>query len=102
MTGLVLRQAAMADIAQARANDDGLADGLGDRLDPVPDELFACLVGCPRSATLVAGYRDLRRAVVRGFPHVMLCRRGPDRVEVLRVLHAARSDVDRPAGEFLR
>jgi plasmid stabilization system protein ParE len=66
------------------------------------DELFPRLTEFPRSAPLVAGYRDVRRAVVRGFPCVVCYRYQPYRIDVLRVLHAARSDADRPRGERLR
>jgi hypothetical protein len=38
----------------------------------------------------VAGYVDVRRAVVRGFPDVVFYRHRPERIDVLRVLHAAR------------
>jgi plasmid stabilization system protein ParE len=63
------------------------------------DELFSRLTEFPRSAPLVAGYPDVRRAVVRGFPYVVFHRHQPDRIDVLRILHAARSDAERPPGE---
>ena len=102
MTALVLRPAAAADLTEAHAHYHGLVDGLGDRFVVALDELFARLTEFPRSAPLVAGYRDVRRAVVRGFPYVVFYRHQPDRIDVLRILHAARSDADWPPGEPLR
>ncbi len=60
------------------------------------DEPFARLEEFPRSAPLVAGYVDVRRAVVRAFPYVVIYRRRPERIDVLRALHVARSDAHRP------
>jgi len=102
VTALVLRPAAVTDLTEVHAHSQGLADGLGDRFVAALDELFARLREFPRSAPLVAGYRDVRRAVVRGFPYVVFYRRQPERIDVLRVLHAGRSDADRPPGEPLR
>ncbi len=102
MTALVLRPAAAADLTEAHAHYHGLVDGLGDRFVAAMDELFARLTEFPRSAPLVAGYRDVRRAVVRGLPYVVFYRHQPDRIDVLRILGAARSDADRPPGEPLR
>lgn len=102
MTALVLRPAAVADLTEAHAHYSSLADGLGDRFVAAVDELFDRLAEFPRSAPLVAGHRDVRRVVVRGFPYVVFYRHQPDRIEVLRVLHAARSSADRPPGEQLR
>ena len=91
MIALVLRPAAVADLTEAHAHYHGLVDGL-----------FARLTEFPRSAPLVAGYGDVRRAVVRGFPYVVFYRHQPERIDVLRVLHAARSDADRPPEELDR
>jgi hypothetical protein len=102
VTALVLRPAAVADLTEVHALCHGLVDGLGDRFVVAMDELFARLTEFPRSAPLVAGYGDVRRAVVRGFPYVVFYRHQLDRIDVLRILHAARSDADRPPGELLR
>ncbi len=99
MTALVLRPAAVADVTEAHDHYRALADGLGDRLVAALDELFARFAEFPRSAPLVAGYRDVHRAVLRGFPYVISYRYQPDRIEVLRVVHTARSDAGRPPGE---
>lgn len=99
MTALVLRPAAVADPSEAHAHYSRLADGLGDRFVAAVDELFARLTEFPRSAPFVAGYRDVRRAVVRGFPYVVFYRHQADGADVLLVLHAAESDVERPPGD---
>jgi plasmid stabilization system protein ParE len=102
VTALVLRPAAVAELTEAHAHDHDPADGLGDRFVVVLDELFAWLAEFPRSVPDVAGYRDVRRAVVCGDRSVVFYRHQPDRVVVLRVLDAARSDADRAPGEPLR
>lgn len=102
MTVLVLRPAAVADVTEAHAHSHGLVDGLDDRSVVALDELSARPTEFPRSAPLVAGYRDVRRAVVRGFPYVVFFRHQPDRIDMLRILHPARSDADRSPGEPLR
>jgi len=102
VTLLVLRPAAVADVTEAHAHYHDLVDAHGDRFVVAVDELFARLTEFPRSTPVVAGYRDVRRAVVRGFLYVVFYRHQPDRIEVLRILHAARSDADRPPGEPLR
>ncbi len=102
MTALVLRPAAVADLTEAHAHFSGLADGLGDRFVAAVEQMFARLTEFPRSAPLVAGYRDVRRAVVRGYPYVVFYRHQPDQIDVLRVLHAARSDARRPPDESRR
>lgn len=99
MTVLSLRPAAVADFTDAHAHYHGLADGLGDRFLAALDVLFARLSEFPRSAPLVAGYRDVRRAVVRGFPYVIFYRHQSDRIDVLRILQAAKSDADQPPDE---
>jgi plasmid stabilization system protein ParE len=102
VTDLVLGPAAVADLQEVRKHYDVVQAGLSRRFVESLDELFARLEEFPRSAPLVAGYADVRRAVVRGFPYVVFYRRQPDRIDVLRVLHAARSDADRPPGESPR
>lgn len=96
MTALVLASAAVADLKEIHGYYDSVADGLGSRFVEALDELFARLEEFPRSAPPVAGYVDVRRAVVRGFPYVVFYRHRPERIDVLRVLHAAREDADRP------
>lgn len=98
MTGLALRPAAVADLTEAHAHYRNMADGLGDRFVAALDELFARLTEFPRSAPVVAGYQDVRRAVLRGIPYVIFYRHQPDRIDVLRILHAVRSDAEWPQG----
>jgi toxin ParE1/3/4 len=94
---LVLTPAAVGDLHATREYYDEVEVGLGGRFVVALDELFARLQVFPRSARPVAGYRDVRRAVVRGFPFVVFYRVGAEQLVVLRVLHAARSDADGPA-----
>ena len=68
MTLLVLRPAAVADVTEAHAHYHDLVDAHGDRFVVAVDELFARLTEFPGSTPVVAGYRDVRRAVVRGSP----------------------------------
>ena len=98
MTVLALGTTAVADLRAAREYYDAAESGLSRRLDEALAELFARLETFPRSAPPVAGYEDVRRAVVRGFPYVVFYRHRPGRIDVLRVLHAARSDADRSSG----
>jgi len=102
VTALVLRPAAVVDLTEAHAHYSSVADGLGDRFVAALDELFTRLAEFPRSAPLVAGYRDVRRGVVRGFPYVVFYRHQPERIDVLRVLHARSADADRPPSERSR
>ena len=85
MTSLVVRPAAVGDLTEAHAHYSVVAEGCDDRFVTAVDELFVRLAEFPRSAPLVAGYRDDRRAVVRGFPCVVFYRYQPDRIDVLRV-----------------
>jgi toxin ParE1/3/4 len=96
VTALVLGSAAVADLEEFHGHYDSFDDVLGSRFVEALDELFARLEEFPRSAPLVAGYVDVRRAVVRGFPYVVFYRHRPEQIDVLRVLHAAREDADRP------
>lgn len=95
MTPVALGPTAVADVRSARDHYEAAQDGLSRRLDDALDELIARLEAFPRSAPLVAEYTDVRRAVVRGFPYVVFYRHRPERIDVLRILHAARSDADR-------
>jgi plasmid stabilization system protein ParE len=99
--GLVVRPAAVADLQEIRQYYDAVQAGLR-RFATSLDELFARLEEFPRSAPVVAGYTDVRRAVVRGFPYVVFYLHQPDRIDVLRVLHTARSDADSPLGGTAR
>lgn len=70
--------------------------GLSRRFVIALDALFKRLEQSSRSAPVVASYAEVRRAVVRGFPCVVFYSHQQGRIDVLRVLHAARSDADRP------
>lgn len=98
MTVVALGPTAVADLRAADEHHEAVEVGLGGRFVEALDELFTRLEAFPRSAPRVAGYDDVRRAVVRGFPYVVFYRQRPERIDVLRILHAARSEADRPPG----
>jgi plasmid stabilization system protein ParE len=93
---LSLTPEAVTDLRATRAYYEAAEIGLSRRFLGALDELFVRLRAFPRSAPPVAGYADVRRAVVRGFPFVAFYRLGPDRIDVLRIVHAARSNADPP------
>lgn len=97
MIELTLRPAAVDALSEAHAHYRSVAGEMGRRFVTAVDELFTRLSEFPRSAPLVSGYSDVRRAVVRGFPYVVFYRRQAERIDVLRVLHAASSDAARPS-----
>jgi plasmid stabilization system protein ParE len=88
---LLLRSAAAADLRAARKYYDESAHGLGDELAIDLDRLFARLVVFPHSAPLVDGYAPVRRARLRRFPYGVFYLPGEDRIDVLRIVHAARA-----------
>jgi plasmid stabilization system protein ParE len=88
---LALRPAAVADIQAARKYYEEASPGLGENLAIALDQLFARLQAFPRSAPLVAGYEPVRRARLRRFPYAVFYRPDLTRIEVLRVVHTARS-----------
>lgn len=91
MTVLV-RPAAAADIHAACDYYRQARSGLDGELIEALDRLFARLEAFPRSAPVVVGYEDIRRAPLRKFPFAVFYRlTGPDRIDVLRVIHTARS-----------
>jgi plasmid stabilization system protein ParE len=89
---LRLRPAAVEDIRAAR---EYYADGdrrVDDRLAEDLDRMFALLEAFPRSAPVVEGYKSVRRALLRRFPYAVFYRlTEPDHIDVLRVVHTARS-----------
>lgn len=96
MTLTTLRPRAVADLVAIREHYEEIEPGLSLRFAEALDQLFARLEAFPRSAPRVVGYEDVRRAVIRGFPYVVFYRHRPEQLDVLRVLHAARSDADQP------
>ncbi|MEX2375700.1 MAG: type II toxin-antitoxin system RelE/ParE family toxin [Dehalococcoidia bacterium] len=97
MTELVVGPAAVDDLRETRDHYEGVQAGLSRRFLVAVDALFERLGQFARSAPVVIGYADVRRVVVRGLPYVVFYRHQPGRIDVLRVLHAARSDADRPS-----
>lgn len=93
---LYLRPAAEADIRAARDYYDEARMGLGDELAVDLNRLFARLEAFPRSAPVTAGYEPIRRAPLRRFPNAAFYLPEPDRIEVLRIIHNARSSDEWP------
>ncbi len=84
--------AAVADIRTAADYYETARPGLGEDLAEDLDRLFSRLEAFPRSAPVVAGYEDVRRAPLRRFPYAVFYRLvDPDRIAVLRMMHTARS-----------
>ena len=89
---LVLRPAAASDIEAARNYYEDARPGLRVALAEDLDRLFARLEAFPRSAPVVEGYPDVRGAPLRRFPNAVSYRiSDDDRIDVLRVIHRARS-----------
>ena len=88
---LFLRPAAVADIHAARKYYEESRPGLGKDLADDLDRLFARLRAFPLSAPLVVGYEPVRRARLRRFPYQIFYRTDDQRIDILRVVHAARS-----------
>lgn len=93
---LTLTAEAIADLRATRAYYDAQEPGLSRRFLGELDSVFGRLQAFPRSATPVAGYANVRRALVRGFPFAIFYRQTPDRIDILRVLHTARRDAVLP------
>jgi len=91
VVNLVLRPAAVADIRAACKYYEEVRSGLGEDLADDLDRLFARLEAFPKSAPLVAGYEPVRRARLRRFPYAVFYHPGVERIEVLRIVHTARS-----------
>ena len=94
-----LRPAAVADIDAASEHYLEVRPGLDSHFVEALDRVFGRLDAFPRSAPLVKGYEHVRRAPLRTFPYgVFYVFTAPDRIDVLRVIHTARSDAGWPPG----
>lgn len=92
---LFLRPAAVADVRATRNYYEQAGSRLHEQFAVELDRLFARLIAFPRSAPLVSGYEPVRRALLRRFPYAVFYRpTEPDRVDVLRIVHTARSPND--------
>lgn len=97
---VVLRPGAVADVRAARDYYEDARPGLADRLVEDPGRLFARLEAFPRSAPPVEGYEQVRRATLRRFPFVVFYQLSTDeRIDVLRIVHTARSRDTWPEGD---
>ena len=79
----------------ARAEFDGAYDwyerqrpGLGQEFSDAVHEVLSQLAAFPEAHQCI--YKDIRRAVVRRFPYVIMYRIKPNHVRVLSVFHSRR------------
>ena len=88
---LHLRPAAVGDLHAARKYYEEARPGLGEELADDLDHLFARLLVFPLSAPTVAGYEPVRRARLRRFPYQVFYRADEENIDILRIVHIARS-----------
>lgn len=94
---LLLRPAAVEDIGAARDYYTNAEPRLDKHLLQDLDRLFTRLEAFPRSAPVVVGYEPVRRARLRRFPYAVFYQlTESDRIDVLRVIHTARSSATWP------
>jgi toxin ParE1/3/4 len=87
-----LRPSAIDDIGAACDYYEAARPGLGEEFVEDLDRLFARLEIFPLSAQVVEGYEGVRRARLHRFPFGVFYRLGEaDRIDVLRIVHSARS-----------
>jgi toxin ParE1/3/4 len=91
VVNLLLRPAAVADLHAARKYYEEARPGLDEELAIDLDHLFARLQVFPRSAPAVTGYEPVRRARLRRFRYQVFYRADDERIDVLRIVHTARS-----------
>jgi len=88
---VLLRPAAVEDLEAARKYYEDARPGTGHDFADDLDRLFARLAIFPNSAALVAGHDPVRRARLRRFPYAVFYVPSEERVDVLRIVHTARS-----------
>jgi plasmid stabilization system protein ParE len=89
---LLLRPAAVADVRAAHHYYKQAGSRLDAKFADELDRLLARLKAFPRSAQVVVGYEPIRRALLPRFPYaVFYLLTDPDRIDVLRIVHTARS-----------
>ena len=93
-----LREQAKRDLVAAARYYNGEQPGLGDRLMDAVEERLAQIEVFPKSAPVV--YGDVRRIQTRRFRFGIFYLVGPERIEVLRILHLARDPENWPRPEF--
>jgi plasmid stabilization system protein ParE len=85
---VVLRRAARAEFDEAGDWYERRQAGLGVAFATAVQEVFDRIAAQPQLHAIVL--RDIRRAVVRGFPYCVYYRERPSTVVVLSVFHTSR------------
>ena len=91
VVNLFIRPAAAADLHAARKYYEEARPGLGEQLADEVDHLFTRLLAFPLSAPPVAGFDTVRRARLRRFPYQVFYQLDGKRIDILRIVHTARS-----------
>jgi toxin ParE1/3/4 len=86
-----LRPAAVDDLEATRKYYEDARPRLGHEFVQDLDRLFGRLAMFPNSAALVAGHEPVRRARLRRFPYAVFYLPGDEGLEILRIVHTARS-----------
>lgn len=85
---VIFHRAARAEFDQAYAWYEKQRLGLGEEFSERVHEQLSQIAALPESHQCV--YKDIRRAVVRRFPHSVLYRIKPSQVRVIAVFHGRR------------
>jgi plasmid stabilization system protein ParE len=88
---VLLRPAAVTDLAAVRKHYADARPGLDQEMAEDLDRLFARLAAFPYSARPVSGYEPVRRAILHRFPYAIFYLPGTDRIDVLRIVHTAQA-----------
>lgn len=85
---LLVRPLAERDLREAQEWYDEQRPGLGEEFRAAVDLQFGRILERPRMYPVI--YRDVRRAIVRRFPHLVYFGMSGDDVVVLACLHSSR------------
>jgi plasmid stabilization system protein ParE len=93
---IVLRPEAVEDLRAARSWYGSRREGLGDELVASVEAVLEQARAAPEAFAMVHG--EVRRVLVRRFPHAVFYVIEPRRLVVLAILHASRDPVSWPRG----
>lgn len=86
------RPAAERDLRGVRDHLHEVDPRLSTRFADAVDAVLQRLAAFPHSAPAIEGRPDVRRALLRGFPHALYYPVASEEIVVLRVLHTSRAD----------